>query len=164
MFNFTSIADVTAGLKTFADLNGIPSKQICLGGGAALLLMGARQETADLNVWVDEVHFKRLCEEFKVTNHPMTDTVVQIKVTPPNGYILEGQTFEVWVRERNYYFKHVEAADGLNIFDPLTLSIHKHGGLIEPKRPKTKRDQDRKDIRFLNEILAEKNKVRDIAA
>ncbi|MNM71162.1 hypothetical protein D3C81_828180 [compost metagenome] len=159
---FNSKIDVVAAVKTFADLHGIPQDKICLGGGGALMLMDGRKETADLNVWVDNPHFSRLCEEFKVTNHPMTDTVVSITVKVPDGYVLEGRTFQVWVRERNRYFNQVDDYE-VAIFDALTLSIHKHGGMIEVKRPADKRAQDRKDIRFLNDILAERNKVREVA-
>lgn len=159
---FKSKDDVVNAVKTFADANSIPLDQVCLGGGGALILMGVRASTVDLNLWVDEPHFSRLCEEHKVTNHPMTDTVVPFLFKVPKGYVLEDQLYEVWVRQRNRYFEHVDD-HAVPIFDALTLSIHKHGGLIEPKRRKDKREQDRKDIRFLNDILAERNKVREVA-
>lgn len=159
---FKSNDEVVNAVKTFADANSIPLDRVCLGGGGAIMLMGGRKETADLNLWIDEPHFSRLCAEQKVTNHPMTDTVVPLKFEVPNGYVLEGQVLEVWVRERNRYFKQVDD-HAVPIFDALTLSIHKHGGLIEPKRQADKRAQDRLDIRFLNDILAERNKVREVA-
>lgn len=162
MFEFTDKTDVIMAVKTFADMHGIPLDRTCLGGGGALMLMEGRVSTVDLNLWVDEPHFSRLCERFGITNHPMTDTFIPVTVNPAAGYKLQ-EPFTVYVRERNRYFKHVETEEDVNIFDVLTLSIHKHGGLLEVRRPLAKRKQDREDIKFLKEILAVKNKVKDAA-
>lgn len=169
---FKSKEDIQAAIQFLAHELQVPQDQICLGGGGALLLMGVRESTEDLNLWIDSPHFERICEQQKVTNHPMTDTVVpfnfglavmnhtghQFSIPVPDG----GWQVTAWIRERNRYFKHVDDY-GIPIFDALTLSIHKHGGMIEVKRPKAKRDQDRKDIRFLNDLLAERNKVKEVA-
>lgn len=158
---FKTKEDVVNAVKTFADWHSVPLDQVCLGGGGALMLMGVRESTQDLNLWIDSPHFERLCAQYKVTNHPMRDTVVGVNEIPPEGYKIDF-AFPVYVRKRNRYFKHVEET-GVQIFDPLTLSIHKHGGLLEPLRPLAKRRQDREDLKFLKELLAVKNKVRDVA-
>lgn len=158
---FKSKQEVVNAVKTFADWHGIPMDHVCIGGGAALLLMGARESTQDLNLWIDAPHFQGLCKKYNVTNHPMTDTVVHVNEIPPESYVIQW-SFPVYVRERNRYFPH-EVVEGVQIFDALTLSIHKHGGVVECRRPLAKREQDRKDIVFLNEILRERNKVREVA-
>lgn len=138
--------DIIDGVDVIKGVYNIPVDQITLGGGAALVMMGVRENTQDLNVWVDSPYFERLCEQFKVTNHPMRDTVVQ----------LEGPYY---IRCRNRYFGHDVVANGIQIFNPLSLLIFKRGGYAEHHRPLEKRQQDFKDIVILNEILAEKNKV-----
>lgn len=158
---FNSKEDVINAVKTFADWHGIPLDQVCLGGGGALMLMGVRESTQDLNLWIDQPYFDALGQQYNVINHPMVDTVVAVNEVPPEGYKIQ-HAFPVYVRERSRYFKHV-LEDGIQIFDPLTLSIHKHGGCVELRRPLEKRLQDRKDIVFLNDILREKNKVKEAA-
>lgn len=158
---FKSKEHLISAVKIFGDMQRIPLYSICMGGGGALMLMGARETTQDLNLWVDEPHFSRLAAEQGVTNHPMDDTVIPMHFQPAEGYVLT-HPYPVYVRQRNRYFEHVEQ-DGLNIFDPLTLLIHKRRGYIEPARPAAKRQQDYEDIKFLNDLLAVVNKVRDVA-
>jgi hypothetical protein len=170
---FKTKGDITGSVMFLCNILNIPKDQICLGGGGALMLMDIRQSTADLNVWVDSPHFERIAEMQKVTNHAMTDTVVPyefgLTAMESHGHVehipsLNGPIkVTAYIRERNRYFKDVEVGEGLFIFDTLTLSIHKHGGAVEPRRPLAKRQQDHRDIVFLNAILAEKNKVKDVA-
>lgn len=138
--------DIIDAVDVISGVYNIPKDQITLGGGAALVLMGIRENTQDLNAWVDSPHFDNLADRFKVTNHPMQDTLVK----------LEGPYY---IRQRNRYFGHDVVCNGIQIFDALTLLILKRGGYAEHKRPLAKRQQDHKDIVILNEILAEKNKV-----
>lgn len=169
---FKTKGDITGSVEFLCNMLSIPRDQICLGGGGALMLMDIRQSTADLNVWVDSPHFERIAEMQKVTNHAMTDTVVPyefgLTAIESHGHVehipsLNGPIkVTAYIRERNRYFPHVEK-QGIQIFDTLTLSIHKHGGAVEPRRPLTKRQQDHQDIVFLNAILAEKNKVKEVA-
>jgi hypothetical protein len=138
--------DIIDAVLVISSVYSVPKDQITLGGGAALVLMGIRESTQDINAWVDSPYFEQLAEKFKVTNHPMQDTMVK----------LEGPYY---IRQRNRYFGHDVACDGIQIFDPLTLLILKRGGYAEVKRPLAKRQQDHKDIVILNDILAKKNKV-----
>lgn len=149
--------EVVRGVKYFAEEHKIPLSDICVGGGAALLLMGLRGGTRDLNLWVDSPYFERLAEQHGVINHPMVDTVVEI-VIDAGGIMNTICPFTVWVRQRNRYFKHDEI-DGLNVFDPLALLIQKRGGYSEHRRPQAKRDQDLIDIRKLNDVLSKRNQI-----
>lgn len=141
--------EVIEQLVVFSVANNIPMDQISLGGGGALLMMGLREQTEDLNVWIDDPHFLRYAEHHNVVVRAWHDPVV-----PPDEGVV------VWARKRNRYFETVEV-DGVHIQTPLTLIVHKRGSLMEPKRPLVKRQQDRLDIAQLNDILKEKNKVRE---
>lgn len=148
---FKSKEAILEQIVLFSVANNVPMDQIAVGGGAALVMMGIREETADLNVWVDDPHFQRLADRQGVTVRAWHDVVV-----PPEDKSV------VWARKRNRYFPTLEIG-GLQVFDPLSLTVQKRGSLIEPARPAEKRKQDHKDIIALNDILKEKNKVRELA-
>ena len=137
---------VADAIRIFADNWNIPLDQVTVGGGAALVLRGIREETHDLNLWVDSPHFEKLCEEMKTINHPMTDTVIMM----PNVF--------TYVRQRNRYFEH-DVIAGIQVFNVLALIVQKRGGYAEHARPVAKRKQDRMDLRILAEIHAQRNKV-----
>jgi len=144
---FDSPYDIVTKLAVLRGGYGVPADQICVGGGGALVCMDLRESTQDLNVWVDEPYFTKIADYHKVICHPMADTVVAIPEE------------KIYVRKRNRYFKSVWAG-GVQVFDPLTLMIHKRGGYMEVRRPIEKREQDLLDIRQLEAVLYEKNKVR----
>lgn len=169
---FKSKEDIKAALSFLAHKLEVPQNQICLGGGGALMFMGVRESTADLNLWINNPHFDRIAELQRVTNHPMTDTMVPVEfgveVMEHTGHQFSipvekgGWTVTAYIRERNSYFTSI-IKDGVQIFEPLPLLIQKRGGFMEPERPLAKRQQDHRDIVLLNDLLKEKNKVRDIA-
>ena len=148
---FKSKEAILEQIVLFSVANNVPMDQIAVGGGAALVVMGIREETADLNIWVDDPHFQRLADRKGVTVRAWHDVVV-----PPDDNSV------IWSRKRNRYFPTLEIG-GLHVFDPLSLTVQKRGSLIEPARPAIKRKQDHKDIVALNDILKEKNKVRELA-
>jgi len=162
---------IKAMINLFASGLEIPLDQVCLGGGGALVVMGAREHTADLNLWIDSPYFEKIAEAQGVTNHPMTDTVVPVTLgmveMETHGHSIAmpvtrgGERVTLYIRQRNRYFNSL-VVDGVQIFDPLTLLTQKRGGFIESRRPAHKREQDHKDILYLNGLLAERNKVRDI--
>lgn len=148
LVSIVSDLEVTHMVRNFCAAEGIPLEQVVLGGGASLMLRGMRETTNDINLWVEQSHFRRLCEQNAVINHPMTDTVVHPKDHP-----------YFWIREWNPYFE-AEEVQGIQCFDVLTMTIHKRGGMIRVERPLAKRQQDRKDLLLLDAWSAEKNKVR----
>jgi hypothetical protein len=125
----------------------IPLDKMCLGGSAAMVMMEIRNEAQDINMWVDSPHFERLAEAHGVLIHPMRDVVVHVKDT------------DIYVRKRNRYFKNITMADGVNVFDVLTLMIQKRGSYMDPDRPAEKKKTDFRDIIILNDIHAERNRV-----
>lgn len=143
---FNNKETIINGLTQFAKDYQIPLDQIAIGGGAALVLMGVRKETADLNIWVDDEHYLALADKYKVIVRAWHDTVVN-----PEGTL-------VWVRRRNHYFKTVDLY-GLKVFDVISLVVQKRGSLLDHLRNKEKQIQDRKDIYELNELMSVVNKV-----
>lgn len=142
--------DILKQVAAFSKAHGIPMDQIAIGGGCAFVLMGVREETADINLWVDDPYFQRLADKQGVIIRAWHDTVVQAPE----------QT--IWVRKRNRYFTTV-AMGKLQVFTPLALTVQKRGSYIDHKRPSEKRQQDHKDLVILNDILKEQNKVREVA-
>jgi hypothetical protein len=136
-------------LKQLAMLNslGVPAYHMCLGGSAAMVMMELSDEARDINVWVNSPYFERLAEDHKVLVHPLRDSVVHIPDT------------ELYVRRRNHYFKSRTLDGGVEVFDELTLLLHKRSSYIEPERPEEQRAKDFRDIRILNDLLALRNKV-----
>lgn len=136
-------------LKQLAVLNdlGVPAYHMCLGGSAAMVMMELRNDAGDINVWVDSPYFERLAEDNKVLIHPLRDSVVAIPDT------------DLRIRCRNYYFKSHTLENGVAVFDELTLVLQKRTSYIDPERPLEQRQKDFTDIRVLNDILAERNKV-----
>jgi hypothetical protein len=136
-------------LKQLAILNdlGVPPYHMCLGGSAAMVLMEIRNEARDVNVWVDSPYFERLAEDHKVLVHPLRDSVVHIPDT------------DLYVRLRNRYFKSRTLDNGVDVFDELTLLLHKRSSYIEPGRSEEQKQKDFIDIRILNDLLATRNKV-----
>jgi len=149
---FKNKEEILEQIVLFSVAHNVPMDQIALGGGGALVVMGIREQTADLNIWVDDPHFQRLADRQGVTVRAWHDVVV-----PPEDKSV------IWTRKRNRYFPTIVTVGELNIFDPLSLTVQKRGSLIEPARPAEKRKQDHKDIVALNDILKEKNKVRELA-
>lgn len=133
-------------VTAFCKEHGIPVDQVTVGGGGAMVLMGIRETTKDLNLWVDSPYFERLAEANDVLVHPMRDSCVQ----RPEQH--------QYIRRRNRYFEHV-VINGVQCFAPLALLIFARGSYATPERPLAKRQQDHKDIVILNDILATKNKV-----
>lgn len=144
----TSVNQLTELVYTFAVANGVSVKGMVLGGGAALMARGMRDETDDINVWVYEEDFKKLAAREKVICHPMTDTAFKI----------DHQGVEFWLRKFNPYHEY-EHVGSLEVFDILPLIIQKRGGLLRADRPQAKRHQDRLDLIKLDEESRERNKV-----
>lgn len=159
---FKSKEDIKRLVDIFCIRFDVDEENVCVGGGGALVMMGLRAATADLNVWVDDPDFSRIAEMQKVTNHVMTDTVVLCASDQIDGYLAGGASCTFAIRQRNRYFTS-QVIDGVQVFEPLPLLIQKRGGFMEPERPLAKRQQDHRDIVLLNDLLKEKNKVRDIA-
>ena len=156
---FKSAYDIAVTLRVLFEDHGIPFQHMVVGGGGALVAMGLREQTQDINLWLDEESFRKLAAHQNVICHPMVDTAFQYK----SGHGAEwDKENPIWIRKRNTYFKVVVEED-LQIFDVMTLMIQKRGGYTQPERPKAKRDQDLIDIRLLNDLLAEKNKVKEVA-
>lgn len=126
---------------------GAPAEFICLGGSSAMVMMEMANEARDINVWVDSPYFERLAEDNKVLVHPLRDAVVRIKNTA------------LCIRRRNRYFKSHTLENGLDVFDEVTLLLQKRSSYIDPERPMEQREQDFRDIRILNDLLAARNKV-----
>lgn len=143
--------EVIVMLEVFRAKHNIPAEAIVLGGGGALMLRGIRDTTEDLNVWVDEQYFTQIAKDNKVICHPMVDTVVNPQDDP-----------YFWVRKRNDYFK-TEWIDQVQVFDLLTMIIHKRGSLAKVERPLVKRQQDRIDLITLDQLQSHKHRVKNIA-
>lgn len=143
---YTSNVLVVNAVKMFATIHNIPLDKIAIGGGAAMMLMGQRSATEDLNLWIDHPHFDELARKKGTLIHPMRDTFITIPEV------------NVYVRKRNRYFKSVEI-EGVQVFDVLALIIQKRGGHAEHKRPSGKRDQDALDLQYLAALHAQSNKV-----
>lgn len=143
---FNSKQEVIEGIHRFSRQYNVPLDRIVVGGGAALMLMDLRKSTQDLNLWIDNPHFRNIAEDHRVMIHPLRDTVIQL---PKEGYYL---------RHRNEWF-NCDEIDGITVFDVLSLIILKRGGHGEHKRPADKREQDYKDLVALAQLHAERNKV-----
>jgi hypothetical protein len=126
---------------------GVPAADMCLGGSAAMVLMELRNDAGDINVWVNSPYFERLAEDHKVLVHPLRDSVVRIPET------------DLCVRRRNHYFKSHTLENGIDVFGELTLLIQKRSSYIEPGRSVEQKQQDFRDIKLLNDILATRNQV-----
>lgn len=144
---------------------GIPDTAFVIGGSSALVVQELRESCPVLSVWVDREYFGRLCEAHKVTNHPMTDTLVALKVC-----LVVGQDLvKVEVRERNLYYGTVHLKDlafPITVFDDLTLMIQKrteHTKLKESSASPEEVQLAIRDIQILNARQAEKNKVKEVA-
>jgi hypothetical protein len=156
---FKSSYDIAVTLRVLFEDHGIPFEHMVVGGGGALVAMGLREHTQDINLWVNEESFHKLAVHQKVICHPMTDVAFQYE----SGHGKEwDEEHPIWIRKRNTYFP-ICNEEGIQIFDVLTLMIQKRGGYAQPERSKAKRDQDLVDIRLLNDLMAEKNKVRESA-
>jgi len=156
---FKSAYEIAVTLRVLFEDHAIPFNHMVVGGGGALVAMGLREETQDINLWLNEESFHKLAAYQNVICHPMVDTAFQYK----SGHGEEwDKEHPIWIRKRNTYFDICEEED-LQIFDAMTLLIQKRGGYSRPERPKAKRDQDLADIRLLNDLLAEKNKVKEVA-
>lgn len=143
----------------------IPETAFVIGGSSALVVQGLRESCDALSVWVEKEYFGPLCEAHKVTNHPMTDTLVTLELTRCAG----NASIQVEVRERNPYFGTVVLADRvpeITVFDDLTLIIQKrteHTKLKERSASPEEVQLAIRDIQVLNARLAEKNKVKEVA-
>lgn len=147
---FKNKESILEQIVLFSETHGVPMDQIAVGGGAALVVMGLREETVDINLWIDDPYFQEAADRHGVTVRAWHDPVV-----PPD----EGTA--IWLRRRNRYFGTVEHGE-LNIFDALAITVQKRGSLMETARPLAKRQQDQKDLVLLNDILKERNKVREV--
>lgn len=150
-----SSLDIATKLAVLIESHGIPFEHIVVGGGGALVCMGLRESTADLNLWLNEESFNKLAVRQNIIVHPMVDVAFQYQ--PEEGKDIGEE--QIWIRKRNLYFD-IANEEGIQVFDPLTLMVQKRGGFARVERPKAKRDQDIIDIRLLNDLLAEKNKVK----
>lgn len=143
----------------------IPETAFVIGGSSALVVQGLRESCPVLSVWVDREYFGRLCEEHKVTNHPMTDTLVTLKLSRCIGQ----PPVQVEVRERNLYYGVVRLENfvpEVTVFDDLTLMIQKrteHTKLKESSASPEEVQLAIQDIQVLNARQAEKNKVKEVA-
>jgi hypothetical protein len=144
----TSVNHVNELVYSFANVHQVPVTDMVVGGGAALMAHGLRDETDDINVWIEEGYFARLAEREKVICHPMTDTAFKI----------DHAGIEFWIRKLNPYHQY-ERLGVLEVYGVLALIVQKRGGILRPERPKVKRDQDREDLIKLDVIYRERNKV-----
>lgn len=144
---YTAKQQIVEQVMGFAAVKRIPVDQICVGGGVAMVMWGLRESSADLNLWIDDPFFSDYARSRNVINHPLVDTCIHPE-----------KDENIWVRQWNRYLE-VEVIEGIQVYTPLSLLIHKRRGYNEPQRPAAKRAQDLIDIRLLNAILAEKNKV-----
>lgn len=135
-------------MTSFSEDHSVPFEHMVLGGGCALMICGMRKDTRDINLWVEEDHFRRLAAERKVIVHPMTDV----------AFMIEHMSIQVWVRKYNPYFKF-DTYGKLNVYKPIGLITQKRGGLLQVSRPQVKRDQDRIDLIKLDEQYRETHKV-----
>jgi len=147
--------EIALRLRTLFEDHAVPFDHMVVGGGGALVAMELRENTQDINLWLNEESFLKIAAHQNVIVHPMVDVAFQYKSGHGEDYDKEAP---IWIRKRNTYFG-IHNVEGIQIFDPLTLMIQKRGGYAQPERPKAKRDQDLIDIRLLNDLQAEKNKV-----
>lgn len=146
----TSVSQAHELMWAFSNKHQVPVGDMVLGGGVALMLHGMREDTNDVNVWIEEEHFFRLAVEKKVICHPMTDTAFMIEV---NGV-------EFWIRKANPYHESDDDLYMFRTYNILALIVQKRGGILRVERPLVKRQQDRIDLVKLDEVFKEKNKVR----
>lgn len=156
---------VVATLFMVSIREGIPETAFVLGGSSALVVQGLRESCSGLSLWVEKEYFGQLCDTHKVTNHPMTDTLVTLELIRCVG----NAPILVEVRERNPYFGIVKLEGELKdvaVFDDITLTIQKrteHTKLKESSAPSEEVQLVIRDIQALNARLAEKNKVKEVA-
>ena len=143
----------------------IPVEQFTIGSSSALVVLGLRESCDTLSVWLEKEAFTQLCVTHKVTNHPMTDTLVTLEL----GRCAASASIRVDVRERNPYFESYVLegfSEEVNIFKDLTLLIQKrqeYAKLRETSASVEEVQQVQQDIRVLNDRHAEKNKVKEVA-
>jgi hypothetical protein len=121
-----------------------------LGGGGAMVVMGMRKTTRDLNIWIKKDDFERLVEECGLFIRDRKNRTIKV-----------GD--DVFIREHNPYFKpvgHGLEAVKVYCFSMIDMLIQKSNSLQELMRPKTKRDMDKKDIAVLQKAIREKNQVK----
>lgn len=126
--------------------------ELVLGGGGALMAMGIRETTADLNVWVSPERFEEmqlkglLCWPEKDSG--IINLIDKVGRTP--------FTFHCVIRPFNIPHDTVEI-DGMTCFDPMTLLTYKQclkrGWLDTHREP-----QDLKDIAALNQFMVDRAK------
>ncbi len=150
-------------LDELMDESNAPKESFTFGGTSALVLKGMRKGCAVAQIWVERSIFVQICERERVINHAMTDTLVVLEREPTDH-----RPMRVEIRERNDYFPSVELGEepGFLVFDDLTLLIQKRNEwteCVEQSEPKERIESVMTDIRELNAILAEKNKVREVA-
>lgn len=118
-----------------------------LGGGGAMVIMGMRKTTKDLNIWINREDFDRLAEVHGVF---ITDGGTRtIKV---------GE--DVFIREHNPNFKpvgHGFEAVKVYCFSIIDMLVQKSNSLQDLMRPRAKRNLDKKDIAALQAAIREKN-------
>lgn len=149
---YKSKEDVIEAVDKFSKLTNIPKEVIVIGGGGAMLLRGLRGTTADLNLWVNEKYFKELAVQQKVVNHPLVDTVVNVKDA------------NAWVRQYNPYFE-AEVLGGcvFSTYKVLPMLVFYRSSYQEHIRPVEKRLKDHECIVKLNDLISVVNKVKEVA-
>jgi hypothetical protein len=126
--------------------------ELVLGGGGALMAMGIRENTQDLNVWVSPERFKELNEKGRL-----------VWCTPGTGIIRllnkSQQPFAaIHCEVRPFDIPHdTVEIDGMTCFDPMTLLTYKQC-LKREWLDTHKEPQDLKDIAALNQFMADRAK------
>ncbi|MBS9730307.1 hypothetical protein [Pseudomonas phage IR-QUMS-PaBa1-GHS-2021] len=162
---FYSQLEVVEAVQRFSEAHNTPLDKIAIGGGGAIMLMGGRETTYDLNIWVDSPFFERIAETQNALLSPMRDNVFRIETTIDSMDQTDHVTTRrhYWVRKRNLYFPTVpvklDQCPEVYIFDTMSLLIQKRGSYSQPERG-LRRKQDYSDICFLNALLKEEHKVR----
>jgi hypothetical protein len=126
--------------------------ELVLGGGGALMAMGIRESTLDLNVWVSPERFKELNEKQRLVWCEEGSGIIRL--------LDKSQTL-FWsvnciVRPFDIPHDTVEI-DGMTCFDPMTLLTYKQ--CLKREWLDTHREpQDLKDIAALNQFMADRAK------
>jgi len=135
--------EVIARYKELLDELEEDAQDVVLSAGAALVMMGIREETADLDVDVGKGTFNYIARS-------MNKKVVTSQIA--NDLLEYDETVDLHVRDENV---GVVQIDGVWVYSPSSMLVQKRYLASSPHRKPGKAEQDLEDIAALEAVMKE---------
>ena len=116
-----------------------PAERVVLCAGAALVVLGIRETTKDLDVDIDPILFKFYARTYPVKKEPNVNDMIAFK-------------HDVDLHEFNPD-TGIVCVNGVWTYSPSAMLIQKRYLAKLPNRPLSKREQDLEDIRQLEQVI-----------